>query len=286
MMILHRSVISNLSFLVVQNLKKIISTEDDWDYLISVSNVLSKIYEACRWLSGKHYQTLSIVYVIKRGVYHVLTQPSSSPQAKIENIIKKYLLIAFKYHFDEKLSVEQKEAILIAAYLDRKVYRKMLDEDKYVAEQVIINKLSTNAVIEQNHHDSCANPIEEEMMDPLDHFLSECGLTDFVSSTTKTSNHQRSGKEEVAFYADRVQENNTFEQFRNSYQNELPAMFDLVRSYNIRPATSVASEGLFSIAGNVQRKSRSSLLPKALKYTIVLRDQNIVSYLIQSMNSN
>ncbi|CAF3318759.1 unnamed protein product, partial [Rotaria sp. Silwood2] len=75
-------------------------------------NVLSKIYEACQWLSGKHYQTLSIVYVIKRGLYHVITQPSSSPQAKIENIIKKYLLIAVKYHFDEKLSVEQKETIL------------------------------------------------------------------------------------------------------------------------------------------------------------------------------
>ncbi|CAF4414582.1 unnamed protein product, partial [Rotaria sp. Silwood2] len=77
------------------------------------------------------------------------------------------------------------------------------------------------------------------MMDPLDYFLSECGLTDFVSSTTKTSNNQRSGEEEVAFYVDRVQENNTFEQFWNRYQNELPGMFDLVKSYNIRPATSV-----------------------------------------------
>ncbi|CAF4507369.1 unnamed protein product [Rotaria sp. Silwood2] len=79
---------------------------------VIVRNVLSKIYEACQWLSGKHYQTLPIVYVIKRGLYHVITQPSSSPQAKIENIIKKYLLIAVKYHFDEKLSVEQKETIL------------------------------------------------------------------------------------------------------------------------------------------------------------------------------
>ncbi|CAF3062539.1 unnamed protein product [Rotaria sp. Silwood2] len=137
MTILHRNVIGNLSFSVVQHLKQMIFTEDDWDHLISVRNVLCKLYDACRWLSGKHYQTLSVVYVIKRGLSHVLTQSSSSPQAKIENIIKKYLLIVFKYHFDEKLSVEQKEAILIAAYLDPKVYRKMLDEDKYVAEQII-----------------------------------------------------------------------------------------------------------------------------------------------------
>ncbi|CAF3392273.1 unnamed protein product, partial [Rotaria sp. Silwood2] len=83
MTILHRNVIGNLSFSVVQHLKQMIFTEDDWDHLISVRNVLCKFYDACRWLSGKHYQTLSVVYVIKRGLSHVLTQSSSSPQAKI-----------------------------------------------------------------------------------------------------------------------------------------------------------------------------------------------------------
>ena len=75
MTILHRSVISNLSFSIVQHLKKMILTDDDWDHLISVNNILAKINKACQLLSGKHYQTLSVSYVIKRGLYHVLTQP-------------------------------------------------------------------------------------------------------------------------------------------------------------------------------------------------------------------
>ena len=62
---------------------------------------------------GKRYQTLSIGYIITRGLQNLLLQPSSNPQGHIENIIKKYLYDAFQYHFDKKLSADQKEAMLV-----------------------------------------------------------------------------------------------------------------------------------------------------------------------------
>ena len=52
----------------------------------------------------------------------------------------------------------------------------------------------------------------------------------------------------------------------------------------MRPAISMASEKIFSTVSYIHRKHRVSLAPKALKYTIVLRDQKIVSDLYQSMN--
>ena len=162
----------------------------------------------------------------------------------------------------------------------------MIENDKIVAEKIIMDKLNQKASGEQSLGDVSINSAQQKTIDPLDHFLQECGLVKATPSTTTTTTtfRRRSAKEEIAFYVDRVQGNDSFERFWNRYKNELPGMVDLVRSYNMRPATSVASEQVFSTASYIQRKHRASLAPKALKYTIVLRDQKIVSDLYQSMN--
>ena len=117
MTILHRGVIEDLSSSIVKHLKKLILTDEEWDHLVAVRNVLSALDEACRLLSGKHYQTLSISYAITCGLHHSLSKCSTTPQAHIENIIKKYLLDSFRYHFDEKLSIDQKQAMLVSIVL-------------------------------------------------------------------------------------------------------------------------------------------------------------------------
>ncbi|CAF1374565.1 unnamed protein product [Rotaria sordida] len=173
--ILHRNIISGLSSPVVQHLKRMIFTEDEWDHLIATKNVLKIIYKAYKLLAGRRYQTLSIAYMVTRGLRNSLLKTSSSPQVYIENIIKKYLLHAFEYHFDQKLSVDQKQAMLIAAYLDPYTYRRMPDSDKNIAEKLIVDKLNENTSGEQNLHDSLTNPVQQGSIDPLDDFLMECG---------------------------------------------------------------------------------------------------------------
>jgi hypothetical protein len=159
----------------------------------------------------------------------------------------------------------------------------MIEEDKIAAEEIVIDKLNQNTSSKQNHNDFSTNTVQQQTTDPLDHFLQECGLPKPARTTTTASHRHRSAKEEIAFYVDRVQGDDTFEKFWNRYKNELPGMIDLVRAFNMRPATSVASEGLFSTAGYVQRKHRASLAPKTLKYTMILRDQTILSDLLHSM---
>jgi hypothetical protein len=48
------------------------------------------------------------------GLKNSLLKTSTTPQAPIENLIKKYLYDAFQYHFDQKLSIDQKEAMLVS----------------------------------------------------------------------------------------------------------------------------------------------------------------------------
>ena len=66
----------------------------------------------------------------------------------------------------------------------------------------------------------------------------------------------------------------TFSQYWNSNKDRLPILSSFVRHYNIMCATSIDCESAFSIAGFIHRKNRSSLAPSALRYSMVLRDQN------------
>ena len=156
--------------------------------------------------------------------------------------------------------------------------------DKKLAEQLIMDKINSNISSQQNIAGACSNSVQKQIMNPLDPFLSECGLTRSSSLTTPKSHDRLSAKEEILFYLNKVPTGYSFEKFWNRYKSTLPSMFALTQSYNIRPATSVASERLFSSANYVQRKHRSSLAPSTLKYSMVLRDQKILSNLVNAHN--
>jgi hypothetical protein len=79
-------------------------------------NALSVLYDACNLLSGKYYQTLSVAYIMTLGLCHALSISSKGPQAAIENKIKSYFLDAFSYHFDQKLSADQKHGMLVCFF--------------------------------------------------------------------------------------------------------------------------------------------------------------------------
>lgn len=80
--------------------------------------------------------------------------------------------------------------------------------------------------------------------------------TQFIKNKLHKYSDEKTTQEELAFYIENVKSSPIFEYFWTTYENELPYLSTLVRSFNIRPATSVASESLFSIASYVHRKQR------------------------------
>jgi hypothetical protein len=63
-----------------------------------------------------------------------------------------------------------------------------------------------------------------------------------------------------------------FSQYWLNHKANLSQLLQFVKRYNCIPATSVLCESKFSIAGYIQRKTRSSLSSSALRYTMVLRE--------------
>ncbi|CAF2770364.1 unnamed protein product [Rotaria sp. Silwood2] len=149
----------------------------------------------------------------------------------------------------------------------------MSDNDKNVAEAYIINEaynrnLSQQIVVDttlpSNTNSSSSTTHSANINNQLHNFSIGCGLDPPpLSSTNIRSN--RTIQEEIAYYIDNVKNFTTFEEFWKTHQMELPCLSALVRSFNIRPVTSVPSESLFSIAAYVNQKQRSSMSAKALQ---------------------
>ncbi|CAF1314845.1 unnamed protein product [Rotaria sordida] len=108
----------------------------------------------------------------------------------------------------------------------------------------------------------------------MEQFKNACNIT--PATNTLTSNPTRtvkplSLKEEFGMYMSTYKQSTDFETFWNQKQHMLPILTSFVRRYSIIPATSVASESAFSVAGYVQRKQRSSLSPTTLRYLMLLK---------------
>ncbi|CAF1039394.1 unnamed protein product [Adineta steineri] len=80
-------------------------------------------------------------------------------------------------------------------------------------------------------------------------------------------------KQEFANYEIYKKDVSTFTTFSQKCASSLPKLSKMVLQYGTIPSTSVSSESLFSIAGYMARKTRSSLSTKNLKYSIFLKDK-------------
>jgi hypothetical protein len=164
----------------------------------------------------------------------------------------------------------------------------MNDNDKEEAQAAIISQARIRHLFQQatklnrdssNSNNSVSSSTCLTMgQRQIKHFLTECGLNSTAVNLTNTR-PIRTIQEELAFYIDKVKSFKSFEELWRTYQMELPCLTALVRCYNIRPSSSVASESLFSVAAYVNRKQRCSLSPETLMYSMILRDAETVERL-------
>jgi len=78
-------------------------------------------------------------------------------------------------------------------------------------------------------------------------------------------------KEFIIYHQTRTLEED-FSKYWQSYSGQLPILAVFVQHYSIIPASSVSSEAAFSIANYYQRKERSNLSSKSLRYSMILRE--------------
>jgi len=88
------------------------------------------------------------------------------------------------------------------------------------------------------------------------------------------SDSNKSIKDEISYFTSSLRKIKSvdFAEYWQSNKDNLPLLYSKVLDTCIIPATSIASESAFSVAGFIQRKERSSLKPKTLRYSIISKD--------------
>ena len=102
-------------------------------------------------------------------------------------------------------------------------------------------------------------------------------LMTMVGMTTGTAPPVRllSVEEELTLFIQSIQIfKGDFSSFWITHRIRFPRLYRVAQRVNIVPATSVASESVFSIAGFIARKQRSSLTSTSLRYLMVLKESH------------
>jgi hypothetical protein len=172
-------------------------------------------------------------------------------------------------------------------------YRHLTESDRKAAKKVIAVEMekihqsttSTRAASSSRLSSVATTNIgTQSTLDVFDEFDRLCGLkpAEKLSVTLK----QLSINEEISFFIKAVHSAYDFQRFWITHQATLPRLTILVRRFNICPATSVASESTFSVAGYLQRKQRASLSSSAMRYSIVLKNKTALNKLKPLVSSN
>lgn len=85
----------------------------DWELVECLIHVLAPFYKATEMLSGRKYLTLALAFVIKKILHKFLSLNSNKSDSETISSLKRAILPLFEYHFDRKISNEQKEATLV-----------------------------------------------------------------------------------------------------------------------------------------------------------------------------
>ena len=165
--------------------------------------------------------------------------------------------------------------------MDPTFYKKMDDNDRKTSKKLIFRKLNGTNVdgstlsssSTTTSTTSTTTKTTKNKLNPLDKLAAVCGLT--ITSST-TSKKAMTLVEELCSYIKAAKSSDDFQEFWAAHHEQLPRLSKLVRRTNIIPATSISSEALFSVASYLNRKQRSSLSSKTLRYLLVLKNRRVL----------
>ena len=121
---------------------------------------------------------------------------------------------------------------------------------------------------------SSMNSSKTSTLSTISQFRTSCRSLSMDTATvhkSETKSTPLTLKQELSVYISTSRSWKDFQSYWNEKKTVLPILSSFTRRYNCIPATSVASESAFSVAGYIDRKQRASLSPTTLRYLMLLK---------------
>lgn len=191
------------------------------------------------------------------------------------NLRKRFLMI-------ELSSSEKMFSFQMAAFLDPAIYNLMNDEDRIDARDLLFQQVRTEQL---NFEPTFSRARKAPQSSSLCRLVQLCddrqsnNLITSTHTTTTTTERIMTIDEEISCYVKLARTADCCETFWYEHGRSLPRLSRVVRRVTCIPATSVASEALFSTAGFLVRKNRSGMSSSALRHCIVLKDRHLLQKL-------
>jgi hypothetical protein len=234
-------------------------------------DVFTPFYEGTVMLSGSRYPTLSTAYFFTRCLFTYLER-NEDDDSEIKLQLKSFLLERSKHYLKVRYSNDQKDAMLIAAFLDPVCFAILNELEIEKAKKLILKK--------QNYFELDESTIRNKKIKKTEtfhsNFASLCGI-DIINNNTVTV----SLNQEMSDYVNLIRRSNSisFSEFWRSNCHRFKILVLYVKYYSIISGSSVSDESSFSKANFLQRKERSSLSSENLRYTMILKQKKAIQEL-------
>ena len=157
-------------------------------------------------------------------------------------------------------------------------YKSLNDDDRKAAKKLIFKKLKNSSFGSVVSLSFTPQITATSTSNPFDKLAMLCGYTTSFP-TSQVAQRSMTLDEEISAYVEAARSASSFREFWISHEKSLPRLSRLTRRTNIIPATSVASEALFSTASFINRKQRAALSSRTLRYLLVLKDRHLLEKL-------
>ncbi|CAF0754591.1 unnamed protein product [Brachionus calyciflorus] len=282
----NNSEIKGLNNSKINKIHRLELNSQEWSLINDLHKILLPFYKATQQLSKRNYPTFSSCYVVYKLLSHFLKAYDSD----IETIkcLKRILQKNLEYHLNTKLSFEQRKLIKIASFLNPISNKYLNFEEKNEVEKEIVklfpNMRRKDQTTSQNKIQVNTNKDNSNVeQNSWKSFEIACGYEEHE----ERPNHKNglinlSIKDELSQFSLLVRENtDELESFWKKNMALLPKLASLVKKISIIPGSSVASESAFSVANFNERKERSSLSSRNLRFSILLREMDKIEKLVE-----
>ncbi|CAF3354532.1 unnamed protein product, partial [Rotaria socialis] len=163
----------------------------------------------------------------------------------------------------------------VASYLDPESHKNLSREDKQAAKAILPNfmKMEAQSIVgSSTSTSSSATKSNQTLTDKLKMMVG-------MSTNVKPS-RSLSPEDELILFTQVIQSFKCdFSSFWIQYREHFSCLYKVAQRVNIITATSVPSESIFSIAGYVARKQRTSLSSTSLRHLMVLKESHRIDAL-------